>query len=88
MSRKVIHDNVDFALVTHNHPDHLNLGYLQRVAGRGKPVVTNFLGYAGYTRAKKVFRFNDVEIRTSLIDHGGHLVDFTTAFEIRVGGTG
>ena len=76
---------VDFALVTHNHPDHLNLDYVQRVAGRGKPVVTNFLGYTGYTRAKKVFRFNDVEVRTSLIDHGGHLVDFTTAFEIRIG---
>ena len=77
---------VDFALVTHNHGDHWRQGFVQKVAWRGKPVVTNFLGYTGYTRAKKVFKFRDVEIHTSLIDHGGHLIDFTTAFEIRIGG--
>ena len=27
-----------------------------------------------------------MEIRTSLTDHNGYLVDFTTAFEIRIGG--
>ena len=33
----------------------------------------------------KTFKFKDVEIRTSLIDHSPTLIDFTTAFEIKVG---
>ena len=32
------------------------------------------------------FTRGDVEIHTSLVDHNGYLVDFTTAFEIRCGG--
>jgi len=39
----------------------------------------------GYTRATKVFKLRDVEVRTTLADHNGYLVDYTTAFEIRVG---
>ena len=77
---------VDFALVTHNHNDHWRHAFVWTVAGLGKPVISNFIGCAGYTREKKVFRINDVEIRTSLIDHNRHLIDFTTAFEIRADG--
>jgi L-ascorbate metabolism protein UlaG (beta-lactamase superfamily) len=76
---------LDFSLITHNHSDHWRGGFAGAVSAAGKPVVSNFLGYRGYTRAKKVFRFNDVEVRTSLIDHNAWLVDFTTAFEIRIG---
>jgi hypothetical protein len=76
---------VDFALVTHNHSDHWRAGFCQAVAEQKKPVISNFLGYHGYTRAKKVFTVKDVEIRTSLIVHNAWLIDFTTAFEIRVG---
>lgn len=76
---------IDFALITHNHSDHWRSGFANAVAAEGKPVVSNFLGFKGYTRAKKVFKFKDVEVRTSLIDHNASLVDFTTAFEIRVG---
>lgn len=77
---------VDFTLVTHNHGDHWRSSFVSAVAARGKPVISNFLSFDGYTRAKKVFRINDVEVRTSLIDHNTRLIDFTTAFEIRVGG--
>ena len=39
----------------------------------------------GYARGVKTFKIKDVEIRTSLIDHNDYLIDFTTAFEIKVG---
>ncbi|MBQ7721404.1 MAG: MBL fold metallo-hydrolase [Kiritimatiellae bacterium] len=92
---------LDFALITHNHDDHWREDFFNAMDGAGKTVISNFLAnygaadwrkggpcwYAagGYTRAKKVFKIRDVEIRTSLIDHNNYLVDFTTAFEIRVG---
>ena len=85
---------LDFALVTHNHRDHWRSGFYRAMDGAGKTVVSNFLDNfgvrnwrrdGGYTRAKKVFKFKDVEVRTSLIDHNDYLVDFTTAFEIKVG---
>jgi L-ascorbate metabolism protein UlaG (beta-lactamase superfamily) len=78
---------VDFTLVTHNHRDHWRSSFVSAVAARGKPVFSNFLSYDGYTRAKKIFRINEVEVRTSLIDHNRRLIDFTTPFEIRVGGS-
>ncbi|MBQ8113314.1 MAG: MBL fold metallo-hydrolase [Kiritimatiellae bacterium] len=92
---------LDFELVTHNHGDHFRADLYSAMNGAGKTVISNFLdnyGAAdwrkggqnwmqngGYTRAKKTFKIKDVEIRTSLIDHNNYLVDFTTAFEIRVG---
>ena len=85
---------LDFALITHNHDDHWRSGFYRAMDGAGKTVVSNFLdnygvrGWkknGGYTRASKVFRFKDVEVKTSLIDHNDYLIDFTTAFEIRIG---
>ena len=85
---------LDFELVTHNHGDHFRADLYRAMNGAGKTVISNFLDNygtkdwkknGGYTRAKKTFKIKDVEIRTSLIDHNEYLVDFTTAFEIRVG---
>ena len=91
---------LDFALITHNHGDHYRLPFYQAMNRAGKTVVSNFLdnyGAAdwrkgghywdagGYIRGVRTFRLKDVEIRTSLVDHNQYLVDFTTAFEIRVG---
>ena len=85
---------LDFALITHNHGDHWRQDFYQAMNSSGKTVISNFLdnyGVAnwketgGYTRAKKIFRIKDVEIRTSLVDHNDYLIDYTTAFEIRVG---
>lgn len=92
---------LDFALITHNHADHWRPEFYKAMNGAGKTVVSNFLDnygaadwrksgddwYAsgGYTRAAKEFRIKDVAIRTSLIDHNAYLVDFVTAFEIKVG---
>lgn len=85
---------LDFALITHNHNDHWRQEFYRAMDGAGKTVVSNFLDNygvknwrrdGGYTRAKKVFKLKDVEIRTSLIDHNDYLIDFTTAFEIKIG---
>ncbi len=92
---------LDFELITHNHPDHWRGGLYHAMDKAGKTVISNCLdnyGAAdwrkagpkwkergGFTRAKKTFKIKDVEIRTSLVDHNDYLIDFTTAFEIRVG---
>jgi len=92
---------LDFALITHNHGDHYTQDFYKAMNGAGKTVVNNFIdnyGAAdwrkggdrwyengGYVRGTRVFRIKDVEIRTSLTDHNDYLVDYTTAFEIRVG---
>ena len=85
---------LDFALITHNHGDHFTEGFYKAMNGAGKTVISNFKdNYAahfennagGYTRAVKAFKLKDVEVRTTLTDHNGYLVDFTTAFEVKVG---
>lgn len=91
-------DKLDFALITHNHGDHCDLDVYKTLNAAGKTVISNFLDNYGATRDKtknsagggfvigeKTFRIKDVEISTSLVDHNAYLVDFTTAFEIRVG---
>ena len=86
---------LDFALITHNHGDHWRQGFYDTMNDSQKTVVSNFKDNygvknwkkdGGYVRGVKTFSIKDVEIRTSLIDHNDYLIDFTTAFEIRIGG--
>ena len=85
---------LDFALITHNHGDHYTEEFYRAMNGAGKTVISNFKDNygtrnwatdGGYTRAVKTFKLKDVEIHTSLTDHNGYLVDYTTAFEICIG---
>ena len=90
-------EELDFALITHNHGDHCDMRLYRAMNSMRKTVVSNFLdnygafdwtkgtGAGGYTRTEKTFRLKDCEVRTSLVDHNGYLIDFTTAFEVRVG---
>ena len=85
---------LDFALITHNHGDHWRQGFYDAMDGAGKTVISNFLENkgvkdpeknCGLVHGVKTFKFKDVEIRTSLIDHNPKLINFTTAFEIKIG---
>jgi len=85
---------LDFALITHNHDDHYRPEFYQALNRAGKTVLSNFMDNygvqdrmrdGGYTRAEKVFTVRDVEIGASLVDHNPYLIDFTTAYEIKVG---
>ncbi|MBO4448902.1 MAG: MBL fold metallo-hydrolase [Kiritimatiellae bacterium] len=85
---------LDFALITHNHGDHWRHDFYSSMNMAGKTVISNFLdnygvrGWrknGGYIRGVKEFRLKDVEVRTSLIDHNDYLIDYTTAFEIKIG---
>ena len=85
---------LDFALITHNHGDHHRLEFYKAMDSAGKTVISNFLDNygvkdwkkdGGFIRGVKTFKIKDVEIRTSLIDHNDYLIDFTTAFEIKIG---
>lgn len=89
-------DQLDFALISHNHLDHYTEAFYRAMDRAGKVVVSNFkdnygvrnkggFGGGGYTRAVKTFGINDVTVRTTLTDHNAYLVDFTTAFEIQAG---
>ena len=86
---------LDFALITHNHGDHWRKGFYRAMNSARKTVISNFNDNygvrdwrknGGYVRGVKTFRIRDVEIRTSLIDHNDYLIDFTTAFEVKIGG--
>lgn len=86
---------LDFAMISHNHDDHYTEAFYRAMNGAGKTVISNFRdnyaahrskgGLGGYTRARKTFRIRDVEVTTMLTDHNAYLIDFTTAFEIKVG---
>ena len=87
---------LDFALITHNHSDHWRKDFYVTMTGQGKVVASNFLkDNPGFNAMKGesakgvgTYRIRDVEIRTSLIDHGDApwAIDFTMAFEIKIGG--
>lgn len=83
--------HLDFSLITHNHCDHWRQNLYRAMDGSGKTVVSNFLNNygakknGGYVRGTKTFKIRDVEISTMLVDHNKRLVDFTTAYEIRIG---
>ena len=81
---------LDFALITHSHSDHWRQDLYDAMDGAGKTVISNFLENSGakesgLVHGVKTFKLRDVEIRTTLIDHNPRLIDFTTAFEIKIG---
>ena len=86
---------LDFALITHNHGDHWQRDFYRKMTDAGKIVASNFLGdNPGFNALKGdsakgvgTYRIGDVDIRTSLIDHGDApwAIDFTMAYEIKIG---
>ncbi len=87
---------LDFALVTHNHADHWDPAFYEAMNGAGKTVVSNFLDNygavrggrspGGYAPGERTLELGDATVRAAPSDHNRYLVDFTTAFEVSVGG--
>ena len=80
----------DFALVTHNHPDHAHLPFvaaMQAKGGflRGKPVVSSFLYTRHFARSPKTFRFGDCTVETGVSDHNPHWKESVTPFRVTCG---
>ena len=91
---------LDFSLITHNQGDQGRPSLYGAMNSSHKTVISNFLDNygathwggakndrgCGFTRAVKEFKMRDVTVRTALVDHNSLLIDFTTAFEIKIGG--
>ena len=96
-----IADELDFAIVTHNHLDHYTREFYRAMDSRHKTVFQNFecnYGAAlnivdgklagtlgGYTHGEASYRGKDVEIRTFVTDHNTILRQFTMPVEVHVG---
>ena len=86
---------LDFALVTHNHDDHVDETLLATMDRHRKTVVSNFMcNYGahkrgttpgGYSRGERTLQIADATIRVTPSDHNDYLREFTSAFEIAVG---
>lgn len=87
---------LDFALVTHNHDDHVDEALLDLMNRNRKTVVSNFLpnygahrgggtNPGGYSRGERTLQVADATIRVTPSDHNDYLENFTSAFEITVG---
>ena len=80
----------DFALVTHNHPDHAHLPFVAAMHAkggflRGKPVVSSFLYTRHFARSPKTFRFGDCTVETGVSDHNPHWKESVTPFRVTCG---
>lgn len=91
-----IADELDFAIITHNHDDHYTEAFYQAMDQRHKTVISNFrdnygacLGYdgiGGFSRGEHVFELGDVTVRTYQSDHNPLLRGFVMPVEINAGG--
>jgi hypothetical protein len=91
-----IADELDFAIITHNHLDHYTQKFYNEMNGRlHKTVVSNFLdnygaffhkGVGGFSRGERTYKFKDVVVRTCQSDHNEYLTGFTMPVEIDCGG--
>ena len=91
-----IADELDFAIITHNHLDHYTEAFYQSMNSRRKTVVSNFKdnygaclhvkdGIGGFSRGECRYELNDVSVRTYESDHNHLLKGFVMPVEVRVG---
>ncbi len=84
---------LDFALCTHAHGDHFDGDFLRAMDSAGKKIVSNFHAnngaeVSGLMKGENILHIKDISIRTFSVDHASEPwgIDFTTAFEIAIGG--
>ena len=92
-----IADELDFAVITHNHLDHYTEAFYRAMNSRHKTVVSNFRdnygaclhvkdGIGGFSRGERTFSLGDVTVHTYESDHNPLLRGFVMLVEVHVGG--
>lgn len=78
---------IDFLLITHPHGDHFTGSFNNALAEAGKPVVSNFIDNEWKTPKEegREYRFGDISIKTTLVDHNKNAVKFVSMYEIDCG---
>ena len=91
-----IADELDFAVITHNHLDHYTEAFYRAMNSRRKTVVSNFRdnygaclgvknGIGGFSRGERTFNLGDVTVHTCESDHNTLLRGFVMPVEMHVG---
>ena len=77
---------LDFLVVTHDHADHKTVRLLERFAGTGKPIISNFYPHAGFSATPRTLTIGDITLHTCITDHNRKLVNFVQPCEIEIPG--
>ena len=87
---------LDFAIITHNHPDHFTKALYDGMDRAHKTVVNNFIdnygaafhegGVGGFTRGERTYALCDTVVRTFQTNHNRHLIGYTMPVEVDCGG--
>ena len=91
----VLADELDFAIISHNHGDHFTQPFYKAMDGRHKTVISNFAdnygaclgrkgGLGGFSRGECTYTIKDVTIRTYQSDHNTLLRGFVMPVEVSV----
>ena len=91
-----IADELDFAVITHNHLDHYTEAFYRAMNSRHKTVVSNFRdnygaclhvkdGIGGFSRGERTFELGGVTVHTYESDHNHLLRGFVMPVEVCVG---
>ena len=91
-----IADDLDFAIITHNHLDHYTEAFYQAMNSRRKTVIQNFRdnygaclhvkgGVGGFSRGECRYTLKDVAIRTCETNHNHLLRGFVMPVEVHIG---
>ena len=76
-------DFLDFAAITHNHDDHYNIPFMQKMTAQRKMVISNFFPNQGYTKFPfYTHKIKNVTVHCYEADHSPSLKNFTMPLEI------
>lgn len=86
-----IADELDFAVISHNHDDHFTKEFYDAMDSRRKTVISNFAdnygaclrkAQGGFSRGECVYRIKDVTVRTFQSDHNRFLRGFVMPVDV------
>ena len=86
-----IADELDFAIITHNHDDHFTQEFYNAMDSRHKTVISNFADnygacfhkvQGGFSRGECTYQIKDVTVNTHQTDHNTFLKGFVMPAEV------